>query len=60
MRNTLLREDTSLVRCSAMPKIICVVENIALSVSQAAGIAHIGDKMKYLSSKSKLIVNTEK
>ncbi len=60
MRNTLLEEGTSLVRCSAMPKIIFVVRRTALSVSQVAGIAHIGDKMKYLSSKSKLVVNTEK
>ena len=59
MRNTLLGEDTSLVRCRAMPKIKCVVRNTALSVSQAAGIAHIGVKMKYLTSKSKLIVNTK-
>ncbi len=46
MRNTLLGEDISLVRCSAMPKIKCVERNTALSVSQVAGIAHIGGKMK--------------
>ena len=60
MRNTLLRKDTSPVQCSTMPKSICVARNTGLSVSQVAGIAHIGDKMKHLSSKTKLIVNTEK
>ena len=60
MRITLLREDISLVHCNAMPKIKCVERNTALSVSQVAEIAHIGEKMKYLSSKTKLIVNSEK
>ena len=60
MRNTILGERTSPVRCTAMPKSICVVRNTVLSVSQMAEIAHKGGKMKYLSSKSKLIVKTEK
>ena len=59
MRNTGLGEGTSPIRCSAMPKIICVARNTALPASYVAGIAHIDDKMKHLSSKTKLIVITK-
>ena len=50
MRNTLLGEETSPVRCGAMSKIIFVVQRTALSVFQLAGIAHFVHKMKYLTS----------
>ena len=50
MRNTLLGEGTSPVQCSAMSKIIFVVQRTALSVFQLAGIAHFAHKMKNLTS----------
>jgi len=57
MRDTLLGEDASPVRCGAIPEVMAANRNTALSVFRFAGITRIADKMKYLASKPKLAVN---
>ena len=57
MRDTLLGEDASPVRCGAIPQVMAALRNTALSVFRFAGITRIADKMKYYASKPKLAVN---
>ena len=57
MRDTLLGEDTSPVRCGAIPQIMAALRNTALAVLRFAGITRIADEMKYYASKPKLAVN---
>ena len=57
MRDTLLGEDASPVRCGAIPQVMAALRNTALSVFRFAGITRIADKMKYYASKPKLVVN---
>jgi len=57
MRDTLLGEDTSSVRCQDIPQVLAALRNTALSVFRLAGITRIADKMKYYASKPKLAVN---
>ena len=47
MRDTLLGEDTSTVRCGAIPQVMAALRNSALSVFRFAGKTRIADKMKY-------------
>ena len=51
MRDTLLGEDTSPVRCGAIPQIMAALRNTALAVLRFAGVTHIADEIKYLASK---------
>ena len=57
MRGTLLGEDTSSVRCGAIPQIMAALRRTALAVLRFAGITRPADKMKYYASKPKLAVN---
>ncbi len=57
MRDTLLGEDASSVRCGAIPQIMAALRNTALAVLRFAGITRIADEIKYLASKPKLPVN---
>ncbi len=45
MRDTLLGEDASPVRCGAIPQVMAALRNTALSVFRFAGITRIADKM---------------
>ena len=57
MRDTLLGEDTSTVRCGAIPQVMAALRNSPLSVFRFAGVTRIADTMKYYASKPKLAVN---
>ena len=57
MRDTLFGEDTSPVRCGAIPQVMAALRNTALSVFRFTGITRIADKMRYYASKPKLAVN---
>ena len=57
MRDTLLGEDASPVRCGAIPQVMAAMRNTALSVFRFAGITRIADMMKYFASKPILAVN---
>ena len=54
MRDTLLGEDASSVRCGSIPQIMASMRNAALSVFRFAGITRISDKMRYFASRPKL------
>ena len=47
MRDTLLGEDASSVRCGSIPQVMAAMRNTALSVFRISGITRIADKMKY-------------
>ena len=57
MRDTILGEDASSVRCGAIPQIMAALRNTALAVLRFAGVTSIADEIKYLASKPKLAVN---
>ncbi len=57
IRDTTLGEDTSSVRCGAIPQIMAALRNAALAVLRFAGVDRIADEIKYLASKPKLAVN---
>ena len=57
MRDTLLGEDTSSVRCGAIPQVMAALRNAALAVLRFAGVTRIADEIRYLVSKPKLAVN---
>ena len=57
IRDTTLGEDTSSVRCGAIPQIMAAVRNAALAVLRFAGVDRIADEIKYLASKPQLAVN---
>lgn len=57
MRDTLLGEDASPVRCGAIPQVMAALRNTALSVFRFTGVTRIADKMKYYASNPKLAVN---
>lgn len=57
MRDTVLGEDASPVRCGAIPQVMAAMRNTALSVLRFAGYTAISDTIKYLASKPKLAVN---
>ena len=57
IRDNTLGEDTSSVRCGAIPQIMAALRNAALAVLRFAGITRIADEIKYLASKPKLAVN---
>ena len=57
MRDTLLGEDTSSVRCGAIPQVMAALRNTALSVFRFTGATRIADMMKYYASNPKLAVN---
>ena len=57
MRDTLLGEDTSPVRCGAIPQVMAALRNTALSVFRFTGATRIADMMKYYASNPKLAVN---
>ena len=51
IRDTLLGEDASSVRCGAIPQVMAALRNAALAVLGFAGVTRIADKIKYLASK---------
>ena len=57
MRDMVLGEDASPVRCGAIPQVMAAMRNTALSVLRFAGYTAISDTIKYLASKPKLAVN---
>ena len=57
MRDTLLGEDASPVRCGAIPQIMAALRNAALAVLRFAGVIRIADEIKFFASKPKLAVN---
>jgi hypothetical protein len=57
MRDTLLGEDASPVRCGAIPQVMAALRNTALSVFRFTGVTRIADTMKYYASNPKLAVN---
>jgi predicted transposase YbfD/YdcC len=57
MRDTLLGEDASPVRCGAIPQVMAALRNTALSVFRFSGVTRIADAMRYYASKPKLAVN---
>ena len=57
MRDMVLGEDASPVRCGAIPQVMAAMRNTALSVLRFAGYTAISDTLKYLASKPKLAVN---
>ena len=57
MRDMVLGEDTSPVRCGGIPQVMAANRNTALSVFRFAGYTAISDTIKYLASKPKLTVN---
>ena len=57
VRDTVLGEDASPVRCGAIPQVMAALRNTALSVLRFAGYTAISDTIKYLASKPKLAVN---
>ena len=57
MRDTLIGEDASPVRCGSIPQVMAAMWRTALSVFRFAGITRIADMMKYYASKPLLAVN---
>ncbi len=57
MRDVLLGEDASPVRCGAIPQVMAALRNTALSVFRFQGITRIADKIKEYASKPLLTVN---
>ena len=57
MRDTLLGEDASSVRCGSIPHIMASLRNTALSVFRFNGVTRIKDMMRYLASKPKVAYN---
>ena len=51
IRDTLLGENASPVRCGAFLKVMAALRNAALAVLRFAGVTRIADKIKYLASK---------
>ena len=57
IRDTQLGEDTSSVRCGAIPQVMAALRNAALAVLRFAGVTSIADKIKYYASKPLRAVN---
>ncbi|RKU12943.1 hypothetical protein C6501_10100 [Candidatus Poribacteria bacterium] len=57
MRDTVLGEDASPVRCGAIPQVMAAMRRTALSVGRFARWTAISGTIKYLASKPKLAVN---
>ncbi|RKU25720.1 hypothetical protein C6497_15280 [Candidatus Poribacteria bacterium] len=57
MRDMLLGEDASSVRCGSIPQVMAAMRNTVLSVFRFAGITRIADKMRYYASRPILAVN---
>ncbi len=48
MRDTVLGEDASPVRCGTIPQVMAAMRNTTLSVLRFAGYTAISDTIKYL------------
>ena len=57
VRDTVLGEDASPVRCGAIPQVMAALRNTALSVLRFAGYNTISDAIRYFASRPKLAVN---
>jgi len=57
VRDTVLEEDASPVRCGAIPQVMAALRNTVLSVLRFAGYNTISDAIRYFASRPKLAVN---